>query len=126
MCIRDSVSPAVVGDAVAEAESLDLGDFEVGTPEVAPADDMLDLGDFELAAPAADPGEPEAQVELPSLMELAGGLDEEVAEAAAAAEATPAEPIAEVDAPADPWAPPTENQVISDDDDLDAFLADLG
>ncbi|MBL99671.1 MAG: hypothetical protein CMM06_08255 [Rhodopirellula sp.] len=119
-------SPAVVGDAVAEAESLDLGDFEVGTPEVAPADDMLDLSDFEVAAPAADPGEPEAQVELPSLMELAGGLDEEVAEAAAAAEATPAEPIAEVDAPADPWAPPTENQVTSDDDDLDAFLADLG
>ena len=35
-------------------------------------------------------------------MELAGGLDEEVAEAAAAAEATPAEPIAEADAPADP------------------------
>ena len=59
-------------------------------------------------------------------MELAGGLDEEVAEAAAAAEATPAEPIAEADAPADPWAPPTENQVTSDDDDLDAFLADLG
>lgn len=104
-------SSAVVGDAVAEAESLDLGDFEVGTPEV---------------APAADPGEPEAQVELPSLMELAGGLDEEVAEAAVAAEATPAEPIAEADAPADPWALPTENQVTSDDDDLDAFLADLG
>ena len=79
-------SPAVVGDAVAEAESLDLGDFEVGTPEVAPADDMLDLGDFEVAEPEA--------MELPSLMELAGGLDEEVAEAAAAAE----EPIA-ADAP---------------------------
>ena len=28
---------------LAEAESLDLGDFEVGTPEVVAADDMLDL-----------------------------------------------------------------------------------
>ena len=119
-------TPAVVGDAVAEAESLDLSEFEVATHEVAPADDMLDLADFEISAPAADAGEPQAQVELPSLMDLAGGLDEEVAEAAAAAEAIPAERIPEADAPADPWAPPTGGQISSDDDDLDAFLADLG
>ena len=110
-----------VGDAVAEAESLDLGDFEVNTPEATPADDMLDLGDFEVAAPAVNENAPEAQVELPSLMDLAGGLEEDVEEVPAAESAS----VAEEPADDDPWAPPTKPNVNPDDDDLDAFLADL-
>jgi len=110
-----------VGDAVAEAESLDLGDFEVSTPEATPADDMLDLGDFEVAAPVVSEDAPEAQVELPSLMDLAGGLEEDVEEVPAAELASAAEEPADDD----PWAPPTKPKVNPDDDDLDAFLADL-
>ncbi len=120
-------APAVVGDAVAEAESLDLGDFEVSTPEVSPADDMLDLEGFELGTPPGETQVPEAQVERPSLMELAGGLDDVPADPdpAPSSEAAPLatdEPVAD-----DPWAalPAAENQVNADDDDLDAFLADL-
>jgi len=113
-----------VDDALAETGSLDLGDFEVSTPEATPADDMLDLGDFEVAVPAAGEDAPEAQVELPSLMDLAGGLEEEVSEVA---EVPPAEAAPEAEQPAtdDPWAPPTKPKVNADDDDLDAFLADL-
>ena len=113
-----------VNDAIAEAESLDLADFEVSTPEVAPANDMLDLADFEVADPVAEEAGPEAQVELPSLMDLAGGLDETVEKPA---EQDPvAEPAsADLATTDDPWAPPTEPQVKADDDDLDAFLADL-
>ena len=118
---------APVGDAVAEAESLDLGDFEVSTPEVSPADDMLDLEGFELGTPPGETQVPEAQVERPSLMELAGGLDDVPADPdpAPSSEAAPLatdEPVAD-----DPWAalPAAENQVNADDDDLDAFLADL-
>ena len=110
-----------VDDAIAETGSLDLGDFEVSTPEATPADDMLDLGDFEVAVPAAGEDTPEAQVELPSLMDLAGGLEEEVAEVAPADAAPEAEPPATDD----PWAPPTKPKINPDDDDLDAFLADL-
>ena len=110
-----------VDDAIAETGSLDLGDFEVSTPEATPADDMLDLGDFEVAVPAAGEDAPEAQVELPSLMDLAGGLEEEVAEIPPADAAPEAEPPATDD----PWAPPTKPKINPDDDDLDAFLADL-
>ena len=113
-----------VDNAIAETGSLDLGDFEVSTPEATPADDMLDLGDFEVAVPAAGEDAPEAQVELPSLMDLAGGLEEEVAEVA---EVAPADAAPEAEPPAtdDPWAPPTKPKINPDDDDLDAFLADL-
>ena len=57
-------------------------------------------------------------------MDLAGGLDE-VSDTEAPAPAAEAEEPA---APAvdDPWALPAEPQVRADDDDLDAFLADLG
>ena len=110
-----------VDDAIAETGSLDLGDFAVSTPEATPADDMLDLGDFEVAVPAAGEDAPEAQVELPSLMDLAGGLEEEVAEIPPADAAPEAEPPATDD----PWAPPTKPKINPDDDDLDAFLADL-
>ena len=119
------VSTPEVGDAVAEAESLDLADFEVGTPEEAPAVDMLDLGDFEVAAPASA-AEPEAQVELPSLMDLAGGLEEDAEDVTGEAPAVEIAPAPEVSADGDdPWAPPADPQVNADDDDLDAFLADL-
>ena len=125
--VATEAAPAI-GDAVAEAESLDLGDFEVSTPEVPPSAEMLDLGEAEVPAPEAEADAAEAQVELPSLMELAGGLDEVPADPPAAPVASDeAAPVA-TDEPAadDPWAPPAENQVIADDDDLDAFLADLG
>ncbi|MDB4864029.1 FHA domain-containing protein [Pirellulaceae bacterium] len=121
--VTDSAAEQVpeVDDAIAETGSLDLGDFAVSTPEATPADDMLDLGDFEVAVPAAGEDAPEAQVELPSLMDLAGGLEEEVAEVAPADAAPEAEPPATDD----PWAPPTKPKINPDDDDLDAFLADL-
>ena len=128
--VNDSPDQAeeIAGDAIAKAESLDLSDFEVSEPEAAPSDEMLDLGEFEVATPAAQSDGPEAQVELPSLMDLASGLDEEVAELAAEtpAEAPAAETLTEAPAVDDPWAPPAEEQVNTDDDDLDAFLADLG
>ena len=128
--VNDSPDQAeeIAGDAIAKAESLDLSDFEVSEPEAAPSDEMLDLGEFEVATPAAQSDGPEAQVELPSLMDLASGLDEEVAELAAEtpAEASAAETSTEAPAVDDPWAPPAEEQVNTDDDDLDAFLADLG
>ncbi len=121
---------AVVGDAVAEAESLDFDDFEVSTPEVSPADDMLDLEGFEVDAPVAEEPAAEAQVELPSLMEMVGGLDEVPAdpEPVASNDAAPAatqEPATQEPAADDPWALPADNQLNADDDDLDAFLADL-
>ena len=127
----------VVESAPADAAvaTFDLGNFEVNESAVAdqaPAvdDTEFDLADFEVSTPEVPPAA-EAQVELPSLMELAGGLDEVPADPPAAPvasdEAAPAadDPWA---APAadDPWAPPAEKQVNADDDDLDAFLADLG
>ena len=122
--VAAEATPAV-GDAVAESESLDLADFEISTPEVPPAAEILDLGEAEVPAPVAEAEVPEAQVELPSLMELAGGLEQVPADPPAAPVAS--DPAA-TDAPAadDPWALPLENQVNADDDDLDAFLADLG
>ena len=124
--VTDSAAEQVpeVDDAMAETGSLDLGDFAVSTPEATPADDMLDLGDFEVAVPAAGEDAPEAQVELPSLMDLAGGLEEEVEEVEEVAPADAA-PEAEQPATEDPWAPPTKPKINPDDDDLDAFLADL-
>ena len=109
----------------ADSAAFDLADFEISTPEVPPAAEMLDLGEAEVPAPVAEAEVPEAQVELPSLMELAGGLDQVPADPPAAPVAS--DPAA-TDAPAadDPWALPVENQVNTDDDDLDAFLADLG
>ena len=125
--VAAEATPAL-GDAVAEAESLDLSDFEVSTPEVPPAAEMLDLGEAEVPAPVAEAAAAEAQVELPSLMELAGGLDEVPADPPAAPVASDEAAPAVTDEPAadDPWAPLVENQVDADDDDLDAFLAELG
>ena len=51
--VAAEATPAL-GDAVAEAESLDLSDFEVSTPEVPPAAEMLDLGEAEVPAPVAE------------------------------------------------------------------------
>ncbi len=149
------VTDELAADAESEPAMLDLGDFEVSEPAEAGEDagfdlaefevvenvdagaaepesgpavaeaESLDLGDFEVAVPGEAAGEPEAQIELPSFMDLAGGLDE-VSDAEAPA------PAAETEEPAapaadDPWAAlPAEPQVSADDDDLDAFLADLG
>ena len=125
--VAAGATPAV-GDAVAESESLDLADFEISTPEVPPAAEILDLGEAEVPAPVAEAEVPEAQVELPSLMELAGGLDQVAADPPAVPVASDeaAPPATDEAAADDPWALPVENQVDADDDDLDAFLADLG
>ena len=123
----EPISVAEATPADIEASTFDLGDFEVSTPEVSPADDMLDLEGFELGTPPGETQVPEAQVERPSLMELAGGLDDVPADPdpAPSSEAAPLatdEPVAD-----DPWAalPAAENQVNADDGDLDAFLADI-
>ena len=95
---------------------------------------MLDLEGFEVDAPVAEEPAAEAQVELPSLMEMVGGLDEVPADpepvasndaAPAVAPAATQEPATQEPAADDPWALPADNQLNADDDDLDAFLADL-
>ena len=104
------------------AEILDLPDFEVSTPDTPPSNEMLDLGDFEVSAAAVEEGL--AAQDLPSLTELAGAVDEEPAETAADTPVPAAQPVAADD----PWAAPSEKPkvTVDDDDDLDAFLKDLG
>ena len=94
----------------------DLSDFEV-SPASPPSAEMLDLVDFEVAAPAAE--EPQAAQDLPSLTDLVEASAAEPVETPAPA----AQPVAAEDA----WAAPSEQpKVTDDDDDLDAFLKDLG
>lgn len=104
------------------AESLDLSDFEVSSPDIPPSEEMLDLGDFEVSATAVEEGL--AAQDLPSLTELAGAVDEEPAETAVDTPVPAAQPVAADD----PWAAPSEKPkvTVDDDDDLDAFLKDLG
>ena len=105
------------------AEILDLPDFEVSTPpDTPPSAEMLDLGDFEVSATAVEEGL--AAQDLPSLTELAGAVDEEPAETAVDTPVPAAQPVAADD----PWAAPSEKPkvTVDDDDDLDAFLKDLG
>ena len=104
------------------AEVLDLPDFEVSTPDTPPSEEMLDLGDFEVSATAVEEGL--AAQDLPSLTELAGAVDEEPAETAVDTPVPAAQPVAADD----PWAAPSEKPkvTVDDDDDLDAFLKDLG
>ena len=104
------------------AEIRDLPDFEVSTPDTPPSEEMLDLGDFEVSATAVEGGL--AAQDLPSLTELAGAVDEEPAENAVDTP-VPASQPATAD---DPWAAPSEKPKVKvdDDDDLDAFLKDLG
>lgn len=101
----------------AEADALDLGDFEVNEDASGPADaEALDLGDFE-ANEQAEEGE--AVDEMPSLMDLANMADADV-EAAAGTD----QPAATTDQPA---ATPEQKKTNDDDDDeLQAFLSDLG
>ena len=104
------------------AEILDLPDFEASTPDTPPSEEMLDLGDFEVSATAVEEGL--AAQDLPSLTELAGAVDEEPAETAVDTPVPAAQPVAADD----PWAAPSEKPkvTVDDDDDLDAFLKDLG
>ena len=111
-------------------ESVDLTDFEVSTPDVPPSEEMLDLGDFEVSAPTVK--DELAAQDLPSLTDLAGAADEQPADSAAevpteTAVDTPVSAPEEV-AVDDPWAAPSEKPkvAVDDDDDLDAFLKDLG
>jgi len=101
---------------------MDLGDFEVSSPASPPSADMLDLGDFEITAPAVE--EPQAAQDLPSLTDLAEASATGPAETAVEPPAPAAQPVAADD----PWAAPSESPkvAIDDDDDLDAFLKDLG
>jgi hypothetical protein len=111
-------------------ESVDLTDFEVSTPDVSPSEEMLDLGDLEVSAPTVK--DELAAQDLPSLTDLAGASDEQPADSAAevpteTAVDTPVSAPEEVAAD-DPWAAPSEKPkvAVDDDDDLDAFLKDLG
>jgi hypothetical protein len=109
--------------AAAEPEETgDLPDFEVSSPASPPSADMLDLGDFEVTAPAVE--EPQAAQDLPSLTDLAEASGTEPAETAVETPVPAAQPVAAED----PWAAPSESPkvAIDDDDDLDAFLKDLG
>ena len=112
------MSPDVAAEPVAaQPEDVgDLSDFEV-SPASPPSAEMLDLVDFEVAAPAAE--EPQAAQDLPSLTDLVEASAAEPVETPAPA----AQPVAAEDA----WAAPSEQpKVTDDDDDLDAFLKDLG
>jgi hypothetical protein len=112
------MSPDVAAEPVAaQPEDVgDLSDFEV-SPASPPSAEMLDLVDFEVAAPAAE--EPQAAQDLPSLTDLVEAPAAEPVETPAPA----AQPVAAEDA----WAAPSEQpKVTDDDDDLDAFLKDLG
>jgi predicted component of type VI protein secretion system len=112
------MSPDVAAEPVAAQPAGDLSDFEV-SPASPPSAEMLDLVDFEGAAPAAE--EPQAAQDLPSLTDL-------VEAPATEPVATPAPaPAAQPAAAEDAWAAPSEQpKVTDDDDDLDAFLKDLG
>jgi len=113
----------VSADVAAEPEETgDLPDFEVSSPASPPSADMLDLGDFEVTAPAVE--EPQAAQDLPSLTDLAEASGTEPAETAVETPVPAAQPVAAED----PWAAPSESPkvAIDDDDDLDAFLKDLG
>ena len=112
------MSPNVAAEPVAaQPEDVgDLSDFEV-SPASPPSAEMLDLVDFEVAAPAAE--EPQAAQDLPSLTDLVEASAAEPVETPAPA----AQPVAAEDA----WAAPSEQpKMTGDDDDLDAFLKDLG
>ena len=109
--------------AAAESDAAsDIPDFEVSSPVSPPPADMLDLGDFEITAPAVE--EPQAAQDLPSLTDLAEASATEPAETAVVPPAPAAQPVAADD----PWAAPSESPkvAVDDDDDLDAFLKDLG
>lgn len=109
------MSPNVAAEPVAaQPEDVgDLSDFEV-SPASPPSAEMLDLVDFEVAAE-----EPQAAQDLPSLTDLVEAPAAEPVETPAPA----AQPVAAEDA----WAAPSEQpKVTDDDDDLDAFLKDLG
>jgi len=116
----DATEPAP--DTTKPVEILDLPDFEVSTPDTPPSEEMLDLGDIEVSATAVEEGL--AAQDLPSLTELAGAVDEEPAETAVGTPVPAAQPVAADD----PWAAPSEKPkvTVDDDDDLDAFLKDLG
>ncbi|MDC0574552.1 FHA domain-containing protein [Pirellulaceae bacterium] len=112
------ISPDVATEPVAaqSEDAVDLSDFEV-SPASPPSAEMLDLVDFEAATPAAE--ETQAAQDLPSLTDLAEA-------SAAEPVATPA-PVAQPVDTEDAWATPSEQpKVADDDDDLDAFLKDLG
>jgi hypothetical protein len=109
--------------AAAESDAAsDIPDFEVSSPVSPPPADMLDLGDFEITAPAVE--ESQAAQDLPSLTDLAEASATEPAETAVVPPAPAAQPVAADD----PWAAPSESPkvAVDDDDDLDAFLKDLG
>ena len=109
--------------AAAESDAAsDIPDFEVSSPVSPPPADMLDLGDFEITAPAVE--EPQAAQDLPSLTDLAEASATEPAETAVVPPAPAAQPVAADD----PWAAPSESPkvAVDDDDDLDAFLKDIG
>ena len=112
----------VSADVAAESAASDIPDFEVSSPVSPPPEDMLDLGDFEITAPAVE--EPQAAQDLPSLTDLAEASATEPAETAVVPPAPAAQPVAGDD----PWAAPSESPkvAVDDDDDLDAFLKDLG
>ncbi len=114
-----AAEPVAAEPVAAQPEDAgDLSDFEV-SPASPPSAEMLDLVDFEVAAPAAE--EPQAAQDLPSLTDL-------VEASATEPVATPAPaPAAQPAAAEDAWAAPSEQpKVTDDDDDLDAFLKDLG
>ena len=113
---------ADAADSSEPAEALDLADFEVSSPSTPPSEDMLDLGDFEISAPGVKEG-PAAQ-DLPSLTDLAGTDHEEPADTAGNIQVPDPKPAAADD----PWAAPSDKPkvTVDDDDDLDAFLKDLG
>ena len=112
----------VSADVAAESAASDIPDFEVSSPVSPPPEDMLDLGDFEITAPAVE--EPQAAQDLPSLTDLAEASATEPVEAPVVPPAPAAQPVAADD----PWAAPSESPkvAVDDDDDLDAFLKDLG
>ncbi len=112
-----AAQPVAAQPVAAQPEDAgDLSDFEV-SPASPPSAEMLDLVDFEGAAPAAE--EPQAAHVLPSLSFLVDACATEPV-------ATPA-PAAQPAAAEDAWAAPSEQpKVTDDDDDLDAFLKDLG
>ena len=113
---------ADAADSSEPDEALDLTDFEVSSPDAPPSEEMLDLGDFEISAPSVEEG-PAAQ-DLPSLTDLAGAAPEEPADTAANIQVPDPKPAAADD----PWAAPSDKPTVAvdDDDDLDAFLKDLG
>ena len=113
---------ADAADSSVPDEALDLTDFEVSSPDAPPSEEMLDLGEFEISAPSVEEGS--AAQDLPSLTDLAGAAPEEPADTAANIQVPDPKPAAADD----PWAAPSDKPkvTVDDDDDLDAFLKDLG